>query len=189
MLIIRDLLIGPKRFSDLQRGLPGIPTNVLTARLKELEEAGIVERQVLPLPERGIAYQLTPYGAELEAVVLEIGRWGAKRLGDPRPDETITTDSILTALRTTFQPKAAKNVSASYELRVGPVNVHAIVSRGRLTTGDGPLPHADLIIETGPALRAVMAGEITPAEAIKNGSVHVQGDKRLLTQFTELFKI
>ena len=189
MLIVRDLLIGPKRFSDLQRGLPGIPTNVLTARLKELEEAGVVERRVLPLPERGLAYQLTEYGTDLDKVVVEIGRWGAKRLGDPRRDQTITTDSILTALRTTFQPKAARSVSASYELRVGPVHVHAIVSRGKLTTGEGPLPHADLVIETGPALRAVMAGEVSPADAIKNGSVHVQGDKRLLAQFVELFKI
>jgi putative sterol carrier protein len=122
-------------------------------------------------------------------VVIVIGRWGAKRLGNPRPDETITTDSILTALRTTFQPKAAKGVSASYELRVGPVHVHAIVARGKLTTGEGPISHADLIIETGPALRAVMAGEMTPSEAIKNGSVKVQGDKQLLGQFVELFKI
>src|SRR6516225_10062018 len=84
-LIVRDLLIGPRRFTDLHRGLPGIPTNVLTARLKELEEAGVVRRRVLPRPEGSVVYELTEYGRELEPTVVELGRWGAKTLGDARP--------------------------------------------------------------------------------------------------------
>ena len=105
LLIVRDLLIGAKRFTDLLRGLPGIPSNVLTVRLKELEHAGLVRRRVLARPSRAVVYELTAYGRELEPVVVELGRWGAKSLGDPRPDETITVDSLITALRTTFTPR------------------------------------------------------------------------------------
>ncbi len=189
LLIVRDLLISPKRFSDLHRGLPGIPTNVLTTRLKELEDAGIVARRALPRPERGTVYELTDYGNELENVVMELGRWGAKSLGDPRPNETITNDSIQTAMRTTFQPAAARGMKATYELRMGPVVIHARVERGKLVTGSGPLEDPDLIIESGPALRGLMAREMTPAEAIKNGSVKLTGDRRLLSQFVEIFRI
>lgn len=189
LLIVRDLLVSPKRFSDLHRGLPGIPTNVLTARLKELEEAGVVQRRVLPRPERGVAYELTAYGSELETVVFDLGRWGAKALGDPREGETITTDSIVTALRTTFQPDAAKTTKATYELLMGPVVVHASVNRGTLEVAEGAVPGADLTIEAGPQLRALMAHEMTPDEAIKSGAVRIRGDKRLLKQFAEIFRI
>src|ERR1700730_10133410 len=78
ILVIRDLLVGPKRFTDLHRGLPGIPTNVLTARLNELEEAGVIRRRALPRPERSVVYELTEYGSELDEVVVRLGLWGAK---------------------------------------------------------------------------------------------------------------
>jgi len=189
LMIIRDLLVSPKRFSDLHRGLPGIPTNVLSARLKELEEAGVVHRRVMPRPERGIAYELTDYGNELETVVFDIGRWGAKALGNPRDGETITTDSIVTALRTTFQPDAAKTIKASYELLMGPVVVHATIDRGKLEVAEGALPDADLTIEAGPQLRSLMAHEMSADEAVKSGAVRIRGDKRLLKQFAEIFRI
>src|ERR1700737_2507239 len=78
ILVIRDLLVGPRRFTDLHRGLPGIPTHILTARLKELEEAGVVRRRVLPRPANSIVYELTEYGHELEEALQALGRWGAK---------------------------------------------------------------------------------------------------------------
>ncbi len=81
LLIVRDLLVGPKRFTDLRRGLPRIPTNILSARLKELERSGIVQRRVLPRPAAGVVYELTAYGGELEEVVLRLGRWGRNRSG------------------------------------------------------------------------------------------------------------
>ena len=189
LLIVRDLLIGAKRFTDLLRGLPGIPSNVLTARLKELENAGIVRRRVLPRPARAVVYELTEYGLELEPVVVELGRWGAKNLGDPRPDETITVDSLITALRTTFHPGAARGFRAGYELRVGEIVLHARVDDGHVEVAEGALPDADLAIETGPGIRALMAGEVSPADAIENGIVRVTGDPELLTRFAEIFRI
>jgi DNA-binding HxlR family transcriptional regulator len=189
LLIIRDLLGGPKRFTDLHRGLPGIPTNVLTARLKELEGSGIVLRRVLPRPERAIVYELTPHGMELDDVVIRLGRWGAKTLGEPRPDEIVTPDSLMTALRTTFQPEAARGVHAGFELRAGPIVIHARVNDGDLNVGAGPLPDAALAIDAGPGMRALMAGEVSPQEALAQGSVSITGDPALLTTFAGLFRI
>jgi DNA-binding HxlR family transcriptional regulator len=189
LLVVRDLLVGPKRFTDLLRGLPGIPSNILTARLKELENAGVAQRRVLPRPSRAVVYELTGYGLELEAVVVELGRWGAKNLGDPRPDETITVDSLITALRSTFRPEASRGFRAGYELRVGEIVLHARVDDGRVEVAEGSLPGADLTIEAGPGIRAVMAGELSPADAIASGTVHLTGDAELLSRFAEIFRI
>ncbi len=189
LLIVRDLLVGPKRFTDLLNGLPGIPSNVLTARLTELEQAAIVRRRVLPRPARAVVYELTEYGSELEPVVLELGRWGAKNLGDPRPDETVTTESLVTALRTTFHPEAARGVRVAYELRVGEIVLHARVDDGRVEVAQGPLPGADLAIEAGPGIRALMAGELSPQDAVANGIVRLTGDAQLLKPFARIFRI
>jgi DNA-binding HxlR family transcriptional regulator len=189
LLVVRDLLVGAKRFTDLLHGLPGIPSNVLTARLKELEHAGVVRRRVLPRPARAVVYELTEYGSELEAVVVELGRWGAKNLGDPRPHETITVDSLITALRSTFRGEAARGLRAGYELRVGEIVLHARVDDGRVAVGAGALPGADLAIEAGPGIRALMAGELSPAAAVETGMVHLTGDPELLTRFAQIFRI
>ncbi len=189
MLIVRDLLVGSKRFTDLLRGLPGIPSNVLTTRLKELEHAGVVRRRVLARPSRAVVYELTEYGRELENTVVELGRWGAKALGDPRPDETITVDSLVTALRTTFHPDAARGVRAGFELRVGEIVLHARVDDGRVHVAQGALTGADLTIEAGPGIRALMAGELSPAAAIETGTVQLTGDPALLTRFAQIFRI
>ncbi|HEX3464644.1 MAG TPA: winged helix-turn-helix transcriptional regulator [Candidatus Elarobacter sp.] len=189
LLVVRDLLVEPKRFTDVLRGLPGIPSNILTARLKELEAAGVVRRRLLPRPSRGVVYELTEYGLELEPVVAELGRWGAKALGDPRPDETITQDSLITALRTTFRPESARGVRAGFELRVGEIVLHARVEDGRVRVAGGPLPEADLVIHAGPGVRALMAGEVSPADALAQGVVKIDGDEALLARFAEIFRI
>ncbi len=189
LLIVRDLLVAPKRFTDLQRGLPGIPTSVLAARLKELEGAGVVQRRVLPRPERSIVYELTAYGRELEDVLVRFGRWGAKSLGDPRADEIITADSMVVALRSTFRSEAAQGVRATFELRLGEIVLNARVAGGEVEVRTGPAPAADLSIEAGPQLRALMAGEITPREALRKGVVRLSGDRDLLASFAKIFRI
>jgi DNA-binding HxlR family transcriptional regulator len=189
VLIVRDLLVGPKRFTDLHRGLPKIPTNILAARLKELEGAGVVRRRVLPRPASSVIYELTEYGAELEDVLIRLGRWGAKLLDMPRPEEIVTVDSLVMAMRSTFHPEAARGLHAGYELRVGDVVLHARVDDGKLKAAAGPLQAPDLVIEAGPAIKDLMSGTIGPAEAIENGSVHLTGDAALLTRFAEIFRI
>lgn len=189
LLIVRDLFVGPKRFSDLQRGLPGIPSNILTARLKELEEGGVIQRRALPRPPGGVAYELTEDGRELEPALIELGRWGARHLGEPRPHEVVTEDSMVMALHTTFRKEASRNVKAAYELRLGDIVLHAIVKNGTVRVGKGPAEHADVVIEAGPGIRAVMAQEISPDQAIKAKIVRVSGDRKLFTEFGRIFRI
>lgn len=189
LLVVRDLLLGPKRYTDLRRGLPRIPTNILAVRLKELEDAGVVRRRLGPRPAGSVVYELTPYGQELEDVILRLGRWGARTLGPPGPDDVLTTDALVLALRATFQPEAARGVRAAYELRVGDAVVHARVRDGILEAAPGALPEADLAIEAGPALKALMAGELGPDEAVASGAVRLAGDPTLLARFVELFRL
>jgi DNA-binding HxlR family transcriptional regulator len=189
LLIVRDLILGPKRFTDLRRGLPRIPTNVLSARLKELEHAGIARRRLLPLPLSGVVYELTDYGRELEDVVLRLGLWGAQSLGEPRPGEIVTVDSIVLALRATFQPEAARGLRASYEIRLGDIVVNARVDKGAVDIAQGPLPEADLRLETDLTIRLLMSGELSPAEALKSGKVRLVGKRDLFERFVEIFRI
>ena len=189
LLVIRDLIQGPKRFTDLRRGLPRIPSNVLSARLKELERAGIVRRRLLPRPSTGIVYELTEYGRGLEDIVLRLGLWGARMLGEPRLEDTVNPDSLMLALRATFRPEAARDLRASYELRLGEIVLHARIDKGRLEVGEGPLADADLVLETDLTIRALMSGELTPGEAVKSGQVRLTGKPELLERFVEVFHI
>jgi DNA-binding HxlR family transcriptional regulator len=193
LLVVRDLLVGPRRFTDLRRGLPRIPTNVLSERLKELEQAGIVRRRALPRPAASIVYELTPYGQQLEEVVMRLGVWGAQALGDPRPDEIITSDSMTVALRSTFRPAAATGVQRTYEFHFGPsIVVYARVESGvvQVAEGSAPSPGADLVVESGPAVRELLAGELSPREALESGRIRVlRGEAELLEEVARLFQI
>jgi SCP-2 sterol transfer family len=101
----------------------------------------------------------------------------------------ITVDSMIVALRSTFRPESAKGMRATYELRLGDIVLHARVRNGELAVSEGALPGADLVIEAGSGVRALMAGEVTPEEAIKTGAVRITGDPGLLTRFARIFRI
>ncbi|GAT67991.1 hxlR family transcriptional regulator [Planomonospora sphaerica] len=189
LLIIRDLLVGPRRYTDLRNGLPKIPTNILSARLKEMEAAGVVHRRVLPRPDGSVVYELTEYGRDLEEAVMHLSRWGARSLGEPRPGEIVTTASMVLAMRNTFRPGAAAGLTVRYEVRMGETVFHLRLADGALSAGEGPLPDADLVIETGMAIKALMAKEITPDEAVATGAVRIKGDPALLERFAEVFAI
>src|ERR671933_1792279 len=107
LLVVRDLLLGPKRFTDLRHGLPGIGSNVLAARLKELERAGVVQRRTLPPPAASTVYELTEYGRELEEPLLALGRWGARSLGRRQPGDALRAEWLAVALKAFFRPEAA----------------------------------------------------------------------------------
>lgn len=189
LLLIRDLILGPKRFTDLRRGLPRIPSNVLSARLKELEKAGVIRRRLLPRPSTGIVYELTDYGRELEDIVLRLGLWGASSLREPRPEDTVNVDSMVLALRATFRPEAARELQASYELHLGQIVIHARIDKGALEVAEGPLGDADLVVETDLTIRALMSGELSPSEAVESGKVRLTGKPELLERFVEVFHI
>ena len=190
LLIVRDLLVGPRRFTDLRNGLPRIPTNVLATRLKELEEAGVVQRRLLPRPTSAVVYELTEYGRDLEPAITALGRWGARSLSEPQPDDVLTVDALTMALRSTFTPSAHRGHGrVRYQLLVGPIRLTATVHRGVLSIAEGVEPEADITIETGPQIKAVMAGELAPADAIDRGVVRVAGDPALLELFARTFPV
>ncbi|MBE1531975.1 winged helix-turn-helix transcriptional regulator [Actinomadura algeriensis] len=190
LLIVRNLLSGPQRYTDLRKGLPAIPTNILSARLKQLEETGLVVRRALPHPERAVVYELTDHGRDLEASLIALGRWGARTMREPRPGEIVTAESVAMAFRTTFRPEAARGVTVGHEVRMGDFTLRVQVTDGSLTVGIGPHPDPDLVIERGPdgALRELMIGAKTPDEALGDGSVRVQGDPAHLRRFVEFFR-
>jgi putative sterol carrier protein len=173
----------------LRHGLPRIPAGVLSSRLEELEHAGVIRRRTTAESNAMTVYELTEYGTELEDIVFRLARWGAKKLGGPRRDEVVTPDSMVMALRTTFRPEAARGLRLNYMLQLGPFAIHARVDDGHIEVGKGPIDDADLVMEAGPALRALMAGEMSPREAIETGSVRLTGDKDLLAWFVEIFHI
>jgi len=187
LLIIRDLLVGPRRYGELATGLPRIPSNILAARLKELQSAGVIRR----VPRsRVIIYELTPYGRELEPVVLALGAWGFKAMGDPREEQIITPDSMTMALRTAFQPLVAADLPAtSYAAHLGPADLLIRVDGPSLdvTRGDGPV---DLAFSAGPSIRQLISGELAPDRAIATGVVEVlHGRRALLGRFASTFHL
>ncbi|MEN3539024.1 winged helix-turn-helix transcriptional regulator [Microbispora sp. ZYX-F-249] len=190
LLIVRNLLSGPQRYTDLRKGLSAIPTNILSARLKQLEEAGLVVRRALPHPERAVVYELTGYGRELEPALVALGRWGARTMTTPRPGEAITPESVAMAFRTTFRPEAARGTTVGYEVRMGDFTLRLQVTDGALTVGVGPHPAPDLVVERrgDQGVHALMTGAKTPAQALADGSVGVEGDPALLHRFVEMFR-
>jgi len=206
LLIVRDLLVGPRRYTDLKQGLPKIPTNILSTRLKELQEAGVVRR--VPLPNCGLVYELTPYGRELEPIVLALGRWGFASMGEPGPEDIVTADSLTVALRTAFRADAAASLPpAGYELHVADVVLRVHVDGARLHVAQlapagRPIdPRAqglagrtagepDVVFAAGPGIRLLIGGEVTPAEAIDREILAVlSGDAALLERFARTFAI
>ncbi|ACV79199.1 winged helix-turn-helix transcriptional regulator [Nakamurella multipartita] len=187
LLIVRDLLVGPRRYGELAAGLPRIPSNILAARLKELQAAGVIRR----VPRsRVIIYELTPYGRELEPIVLALGAWGFKAMGDPREDQIITSDSMTMALRTAFRPQVASTLPpTAYGAHLGPAELLIRVDGPTLdvTRGDGPV---DLAFSAGPQIRRLISGELGPDRAIATGVVDVlRGPADLLDRFARTFHL
>lgn len=185
-LIIRDLLVSPKTIVELQAGLPRIPADLLVTRLRELERAGVVRRDSL---DGVVRYEMTEYGAELDDIILSFGRWGARMLDRPKPEEIMTTDSLIMSMRATFQSAAAAGLRVTYELTVGPTVIGLRIRDGVLTAEAGPLPGADLAFEPGPTLKGLLSGEVDPVTAVEDGSVLCHGDPALLGVFVQLFQL
>jgi DNA-binding HxlR family transcriptional regulator len=187
LLIVRDLLVGPRRYSELAAGLPRIPSNILAARLKELQAAGVLRRAP---HSRVIVYELTPYGRELEPVVLALGAWGFKALGDPRQEQVITPDSITMDLRSAFRPEVATVLPAtSYGARFGSDELLIRVDGAALevTRGAGPV---DLAFASGPGIHRLIAGQLTPDGAVSSGAIEVlHGRRDLLARFASTFHL
>jgi DNA-binding HxlR family transcriptional regulator len=188
LLVVRDLLGGPKRYTDLLAGLPGIGTNILAARLRDLEQAGVVRKTKLPPPAASAVYELTQYGVELEEVVHSLGRWGARSLGPPGLNEPLRPGWLANAARTTFDPDAARGVTEVYELRSGDEVATIEVADGNVTVTAGPAETADVRIEAEPpTVFCLVSGELLPGDALRDGLARIEGDPAAFERFVSLF--
>jgi DNA-binding HxlR family transcriptional regulator len=187
-LIVRDLLLGPLRFRDLAEGLPGIGTNTLTARLKQLETGGVVQRRLLPLPDRSTVYELTGYGRELEPVLLALGRWGTKSMLRLPAGATSRSRWLVAAMLAFHNEARPVPVPTTWELRLndGPFTVTA--SGSTLTVGAGAAGGADLVIAArDDVLHQLLTHQLTPAQARATGDVILRGDASALPRLIALF--
>lgn len=187
LLIVRDLLLGPKRFSDLRAGLPGIGTNILTDRLKALEQAGVIARRVLPPPAASSVYELTSYGRELDGPLQALAQWGGQSLGSIQPGQAPGRDSVLLTVRA-----LARQLFAAHGLRSAAVLLsderfsETIVARAEgeavsLVT-DSPA-EAEVAIELDlDTLFALAGGTLTLRAALEQGKVHLRGQPALVEE-------
>lgn len=177
LLIVRELMHGPKRYTDLSHGLPGIGTNILAARLRDLEEGGIVEKRKLPPPFAVTVYDLTEYGRQLDEVMHALARWGARTLGPPGPEDELYPEWGVNAFAALFDPEAARGVTETYVLKIDDDVFTARIEDGHLEATCGAAEDRDVLVETDiETFFPLVAGDLAPAEAVKEGRASIEGD-------------
>jgi DNA-binding HxlR family transcriptional regulator len=189
LLVVRELLLGPKRFTDLRAGLPRAAPDVLAQRLRELEGAGVVRRRKLGPPAGSRVYELTEWGAELEPVVRALGRWGAR---SPLADEDLemSVDATALALKSDFDPDAAKGLVATYAVRLGEDEFRVAVADQRIDVSRDEVDRPDAEIEAVPrALADVLWGDRPLSDAQRAGEISLEGDKAKAKRFFTLFPL
>ena len=187
LLVVRELLLGPKRFTDLRGGLASASTNVLSQRLRELEQAGIVGRRKLPPPAGSSVYELTDWGRELKPIVLSLGTWAVRSPSFPE-GAPVGTDSVILALGTFFDASTAGGLIAGYELRLGDSTFHVRVGDGAIELDRGPAEDPDAIVETdAAALSAVIWNGRDLDDALEAGDLRIEGDRRAVERLLALF--
>jgi DNA-binding HxlR family transcriptional regulator len=189
LLVLRELMLGPKRFSDIRADLPGISANVLTQRLEGLEAAGLVARRRLPPPAPARVYELTQWGYEAEPIIQTMGRWATR---SPAHDPTmpLSATSLMLSFRTMGDPGRMKGLKARIGFRIGAETFRVEIADGRMTAERGPAEGADLVF-TGPApvIAGAVYGGVTLEALEAEGALKVEGDRKLAARFVTLFPL
>jgi DNA-binding HxlR family transcriptional regulator len=189
LLVMRELMLGPKRFSDLRESLPGISANVLTQRLEGLEAAGVLTRRKLPPPASAQVYELTEWGYESEPIFQALGRWAAR---SPLHDPTLpfSAASFLLSLRTMLDAERAKDLDARIGFRLNDETFLAHLADGRIEIARGPVEGADLVFTGTPPMLAGAIYGGQPLDALESGGVvTIKGDRALAERFVGLFPL
>ena len=189
LLLIRELLTGAKRFTDLLNNLPGIGTNLLAARLKDLEEIGVLERNTLPPPAASAVYELTDLGRELQPALIELVRWGGKLPRAQRGTEYSRPGWAILAMHAAFQPEAAKGIKETYEFRIGDEVFYARIDDGAIETGQGKTENPDLVIIADPQTFLDLASALPLEQAIASDKIRVEGDLAALRRLAKVFDL
>ena len=189
LLVVRELLLGPKRFTDLKSGLPHASPNVLAQRLRDLEAVGIVRRGKLPPPAASKIYELTEWGRDLEPVIIALGRWGVRSPTKP-PDAELGIDSLILSFRTMFDPDRAEGLDAVYEFRLGEDRFRAEVAEGRLEIERGTAEQPDATVETDAGtLAALVYDDLELDDTLSSGDLKIKGDRAAVESFLVLFPL
>ena len=188
LLIVRELLVGPRRFGDLMDALSGIGTNLLSQRLRELQEADVVGKRTLPPPAGSVVYELSERGRDLAPAILTLAHWGTPFLGAPRRGEQFRTHWLVIAGKAAFRPEAARETEISCELRASETDASYFrIADGRFEISEGPLADPDLVLAGRPSdLIELLAGQVTPARALANG-IELTGKRSTLDRLLEMF--
>ena len=183
LLIVRELLSGPKRYTDLRAGLPGLATDLLATRLRELTEAGVVDRREVPPPTPATVYELTPRGHALRPAILELARWGRPLLLDPA-DDRLPDSALLLGLEVAFHPDAAAGLDETYDLEVDGQRVAVRVHHGTVEVTPGSAAeHAAVSIVTD------RQGFIDLARGHTPDRLQIQGDTDALDRLQRVFSL
>jgi DNA-binding HxlR family transcriptional regulator len=186
LLIIRELINGPKRYTDLAAALPGIGTNILAARLRDLEGADVVQKRQLPPPAAAKVYELTPYGEGLREPLYALARWGARSLSPPREDQVLARGWLVNAVRATCTGGCVPDTV--FALRVDDEAVTARFEDDELVVEPGTADDADVVVETDPStLFCIASGQTPIADAIKEQAVKITGNRKDAERFLSLF--
>jgi DNA-binding HxlR family transcriptional regulator len=189
LLIVRELLLGPKRFTDLRAGLPGASADVLAQRLREMAEAGIVRRRRLPPPAGSEVYELTEWGASLDPVVTLLGQWGSRSASfNPAADSSV--DSLVLSLRALFDSHAAGVFSATIALSLNGNRFVVEIADGQLHVSRGEARHPTATLDTDRStLAALLYGGRSLDDAVHAGDAAVGGKTTAVARFLRLFRL
>jgi DNA-binding HxlR family transcriptional regulator len=189
LLVIRELMLGPKRFGDIRAGLPGISANVLTQRLEGLEASGVLVRRRLPPPASAQVYELTPWGYEAEPIFQTLGRWAA-RSPTHDPSLPLSAVSLLLSFRTMFDPERARGLDARIGLRLGEESYLVRIAEGKIRAVRGAAAGTDLVLSgAAPVIAAAVYGGQKLEDLQAAGALQVEGDRALAERFVTLFPL
>jgi DNA-binding HxlR family transcriptional regulator len=188
LLIIRELIPGPRRFKDLVDGLPDISTNLLSGRLKNLEQQGLLRRHKLPPPAGSTVYELTALGQALEKTLLELGKWGSQFVPSSAEGATLLRlGSYALTLKIFFRPELAQGINETYELQVDHEVLQVQIANGEIEVRQGESRRADVIFQTDLATYlGLLQRQLQPEEAIAAGLIRIEGDPAALSRFLNL---
>lgn len=187
LLVVRELLLGPKRFTDLRAGMPNLSPDVLSQRLRELEQAGVVRRGSLPPPAGSRIYELTDWGREIEPMVLGLGRWASRRTPFPPGDATLGVDSLVLALKTLYDARAAGDlVGRSFELRLGDQRFEVQPAGDRLEVSRGAAAAPDATIATDPG---TLEHILWHGDPLTTDDLTITGDRQAAVRFLTMFPL
>lgn len=191
LLLVRELAYGPRRFADLNRSLPGVGKNLLSQRLRSLEQLQVIRRRTLPPPAPVTVYELTAQGEGLRSILDDLTRWGLPFLPQaPSESDTLSVASTMNALNALFDPQAAAYIALACECRVEGEIFSLQIRRGGMTLSQGPALAPDLTLQAeATSLLLLVMGRLDPTEALQDGRVEIlAGNRSLLSEFIGLFR-